>query len=281
MTLKQIVNNTAIDLNDPNYGRFSRDWIVSKVNEGVRLFARASKCFEATGVIICKSGQGVYRHDSLAGLIQVNAIEYNGLPVIPKSIAWLKAQLGASWQSLSGTPKYYTQEMQGNNKLRLVPIPDTDGETVTFNQEGGEVVAEGDGVAFNQEEGGVIREVGSDGVPVEFSQEEGITVQEESILNNLKVYYSYTPEDLAINSELKDDDGNVQDNSDSPMSPLTDGLALHDYVMYQAHVLPWGYENQANQQMYFDGWTYYIKQAISEISSAKMPRASSFQARSK
>ena len=197
LTLKnlRVVDTTRYS---PTAGTADYDWIDDALNRGQEEFVRQTRCLRTYAVVEMKANYRTYRLpwnflDLMAAYYYGASLDNGYRELEVTTIESLNDQVDG-WRTKDGTPeRVYIDRIYGNNWMfGVYPIPDTDGSTITFDQEYGAVVEWVCPIyTFNQEYGSVIRMTDTD----EFflNTDAGIVAKVESMEGNLWLEYYRLP----------------------------------------------------------------------------------------
>lgn len=194
----------------PTAGTADYDWIDDALNRGQEDFVRRTRCLRTFAVIELVANYRSYRLpwnfiDFMAAYFYTSNTAYTELTV--ESIEGLNDQ-DSSWRTTTGDPTHiYIDRVYGNNwTFGLYPIPDTDGETITFDSEYGAVVQWVCPIyTMNQEYGVVVRMTDTD--EYYLNTDLGVVGQVEAATGNIWMEYYRLPEKLILNTENLGDQG--------------------------------------------------------------------------
>ena len=194
----------------PTAGTADYDWIDDALNRGQEDFVRRTRCLRTFAVIELVANYRTYRLpwnfiDFMAAYFYSSTTAYDELTVT--TIEELNDHV-SDWRTDTGDPTHiYIDRVYGNNwTFGLYPIPDTDGDTITFDQEYGAVVQWVCPIyTFNSEYGVVVRMTDTDEY---FLQTDlGVVGQVEVATGNIWMEYYRLPEKLILNTENLGDQG--------------------------------------------------------------------------
>jgi len=192
-------------------GTADYDWIDDALNRGQEDFVRRTKCLRTFAVIELLANYRTYRLpwnfiDFMAAYFYTSTTEYKEL--IVTTIEELNDDV-SEWRTTTGsTPSHiYIDRVYGNNwTFGLYPIPDTDGDTITFDSEYGAVVQWVCPIyTMNSEYGVVVRMTDTD--EYYLNTDLGVVGQVQSATGNVWMEYYRLPEKLVLNTENLGDQG--------------------------------------------------------------------------
>lgn len=194
----------------PTQGTSDYDWIDDALNRGQEDFVRRTRCLRTFAVIELTANYRTYRLpwnfiDFMAAYYYTSSTEYKELKVT--TIEELNDDV-YQWRTETGEPEaIYIDRVYGNNwTFGLYPIPETDGDTITFSSEYGAVVQWVCPIyTMNSEYGVVVRMTDTD----EFylNTDLGVVGQIQAATGNISMEYYRLPEKLIINTENLGDQG--------------------------------------------------------------------------
>jgi hypothetical protein len=194
----------------PTAGTADYDWIDDSLNRGQEDFARKTRCLRTSAVIEIVANYRSYRLpwnfiDFMAAYFYTSTTDYDELTV--ETIEGLNDQ-DSDWRTTTGDPTHiYIDRVYGNNwTFGLYPIPDADGETITFDSEYGAVVKWVCPVyTMNQEYGVIVRMTDTD--EYYLNTDLGVVGQVSDATGNVWMEYYRMPEKLILNTENLGDQG--------------------------------------------------------------------------
>jgi hypothetical protein len=185
----------------PTSGTADYDWIDDALNRGQEDFVRKTKCLKTFAVVELKSGYRTYRCPpdfiDMSRAFFYDATLGDGYKkLIIKSVEELD-ETSSDYRTDTGDPTYiYLDRIYGNNWMfGLSPIPDTDGETITFSSEYGTVVQWVCPIyTYNQEHGVILRMTDTD--EYFLNTDAGVVGRAESLDKNVWMDYYRLPKEL-------------------------------------------------------------------------------------
>ena len=131
----------------PTGGTADYDWIDDALNRGQRIFARETRCIRTPVIIQPASGYRSYRMpegcmDIMSAWYYDSSFEHGYKELGVTTIERLNDEY-SDWRTDQGTPTHvYMDRVYGNEwTIGIYPIPDADGDTVSFDSTYGSEVA--------------------------------------------------------------------------------------------------------------------------------------------
>lgn len=190
----------------PTAGTADYDWIDDALNRGMEDFVRRTLCLRSYAVIELKANYRTYRLPSdfldMYGIWFYTSNDSNGYYEMTFTTIDDLNQSSQSWRTDTGNPEYaYLDRVYGNNMMMgLYPIPDTDGDTITFDTEYGSVV---EWVCplytFNTEYGSIVRMTDTD--EYFLNTDSGVSARVEALNGNIWMEYYKLPLNLSNSSQ--------------------------------------------------------------------------------
>lgn len=200
LTLKRLrVTNTT--RYSPTAGTADYDWVDDALNRGQEDFVRKTLCLRTFCVVELKANYRTYRLpwnflDFMAAYFYDSSLSDGYKELIVTTIETLNDEV-SDWRTDSGDPKrIYIDRIYGTNWMfGLYPIPESDGDTITFDSEYGAVVQWVCPLyTFNQEYGVILRMTG----PNEYflNNDSGVVGKVNAMNKNIWFEYYRLPEKL-------------------------------------------------------------------------------------
>ena len=195
----------------PTAGTADYDWIDDALNRGQEDFVRRTRCLRTFAVIELVANYRTYRLpwnfiDFMSAYFYTSSTEYDEL--IVTTIEELNDEV-SQWRTTVDTkPSHiYIDRVYGNNwTFGLYPIPESDGDTITFDSEYGAVVQWVCPIyTMNQEYGVIVRMTDTD--EYYLNTDLGVVGQVEAANGNIWMEYYRLPEKLILNTENLGDQG--------------------------------------------------------------------------
>lgn len=130
----------------PTNGTADYTWIDDALNRGQEDFVRKTLCLRTYAIVELKSAYRTYRLpgnflDFMTAYYYDNTLDGGYRELMVTTIEDLNAEV-SHWRTGTGKPeRIYVDRIYGNNWMfGLYPIPDTDGDIITFNTDYGTVV---------------------------------------------------------------------------------------------------------------------------------------------
>ena len=177
------------------------DWIDDALNRGQETFVRQTQCLRTIAIVELKANYRTYRLpwnfiDFMSAYYYNTELTDGYKELIVTTVEELNDEV-SNWRTKTEDPeRIYIDRIYGNNWMfGLYPIPDTDGDAITFDSEYGTVnqwVCPN--FTYNSEYGVVIRMTDTD----EFllNTDSGIVAQVQSMNRNVLFEYYRLPEML-------------------------------------------------------------------------------------
>lgn len=148
----------------PTNGTADYDWVDDALNRGQEDFVRRTLCLRTYALVELKANYRTYRLpwnfiDFMSAYIY-KASETNGYNELTITTIEELNSMVSGWRTETGTPEQvYVDRIYGNQWMfGLYPIPDTDGDTITFDSDYGTIVQWVCPLyTYNQEYGVVLR----------------------------------------------------------------------------------------------------------------------------
>ncbi len=153
----------------PTQGTADYDWIDDALNRGQEEFVRKTKCLRTYGLIELKANYRTYRLpwnflDLMSAYYYDSSLSDGYRELKITTIETLNDEV-SDWRTNTGDPEQiYVDRIYGNNwMVGFYPIPDTDGDTITFDSNYGTIVQwVCPNYTYNQEYGVIIRMTDTD-----------------------------------------------------------------------------------------------------------------------
>jgi len=122
----------------PTKGEADYDWVDEALNEGLKTFVRETKCIRTYAVYVLKNAYQFYRLPEQ--YIDVKAVYYYDSALAQgwkelefKTLEELNDEV-SDWRNETGDPKFFCVDRMFGRRwfIGFVPIPDSDGSTVTI-----------------------------------------------------------------------------------------------------------------------------------------------------
>jgi len=130
----------------PTSGTADYEWIDDAMNRGQEEFVRRTKCLRTYAVVELKANYRTYRLpsdflDLMSGYFYDGALSDGYKELIINTIEELNDEV-SDWRTKTGSPtRVYVDRIYGNTWMfGLYPIPESDGDTITFSSDYGVVV---------------------------------------------------------------------------------------------------------------------------------------------
>ena len=185
----------------PTAGTADYDWIDDALNRGQEDFVRKTHCLRTYAIVELKANYRTYRLpwnflDFMAAYYYDSSLSDGYRELFVTTIETLN-DLVSDWRTDTGDPEQiYIDRVYGTNWMfGLYPIPDTDGDTITFDSEYGNVVQWVCPIyTFNQEYGVIVRMSDTD----EFflNSDSGVVGKVGAMNRNVWFEYYRLPEEL-------------------------------------------------------------------------------------
>lgn len=179
------------------------DWIDDSLNRGQEEFVKRTNCLRTYAVAELKANYRTYRMpwnfiDFMTAYYYDDSLTDGYRELIVTTIENLNDDC-SSWRTETGDPTHiYIDRIYGNQWMfGLYPIPDTDGDTITFSSEYGAVVQwVCPQFTYNQEYGVILRMTDTD--EYYLNTDSGVVGQVESMNKNVWFEYYRLPEKLIM-----------------------------------------------------------------------------------
>ena len=185
----------------PTAGTADYDWIDDSLNRGQEDFVRKTQCLRTYAIVELKANYRTYRLpgnfiDFMSAYFYDSTLSagYDELNVT--TIETLNDDV-SDWRTTTGSPtQVYIDRIYGNNWMfGLYPIPDSDGDTISFDSEYGTVVQwVCPNYTYNSEYGIVIRMTDTD--EYFLNTDAGVVGQVGAVNKNIWFEYYRLPETL-------------------------------------------------------------------------------------
>ncbi len=185
----------------PTSGTADYDWIDDSLNRGQEEFVRRTNCLRTYAIIELLASQRTYRLpddflDLMAAYFYDDSLTDGYKELSVKTIEELNDDI-SDWRTDTGTPKYFyiDRNFGAGITFGLSPIPDTNGDTITFSSNYGVAVTWVCPLyTFNQDIGAIIRITGADEwiLPTQ----DGVSVDAQPSNKNLLIEYYRLPQIL-------------------------------------------------------------------------------------
>ena len=190
----------------PTQGTADYDWIDDALNRGQEDFVRKTKCLKTFAVVELKANYRTYRcpedYIDLKSAYFYNAELSDGYrQLIIKNVEEMNETI-SDYRTNTGSPRYiYLDRIYGNNWMfGLNPIPDTDGDTITFSSDYGTVVQWVCPIyTYSQEYGVILRMTDTD--EYFLNSDAGVVGKASSLNKNVWMEYYRLPKEL--NNEVQ------------------------------------------------------------------------------
>lgn len=179
------------------------DWIDDGINRGQEDFVRETQCLRTYALVEMKANYRTYRLpwnflDFMSAYFYTSSLSEGYQELKVTTIEKLNDEI-SNWRTATGDPdQIYIDRIYGDNWMfGLYPIPDTDGDTISFDSEYGSIV---EWVCplytYNQEYGVVIRMSDTD----EFflNTDAGVVGKVGAMNGNVWIEYYRLPEQLTM-----------------------------------------------------------------------------------
>ncbi len=224
LTLQRLrVSNTT--RYSPTAGTADYDWIDKALNRAQEKFVRRTLCLRTYALVECKANYRTYRLpgnfiDFMSAYYYNSELDDGYKELTVKSIEELNDEV-SDWRTSTGDPTHiYVDRIYGNNWMfGLYPIPDTDGDTITFDSNYGTIVQWVCPIyTYNQEYGIVIRMTDTD--EYFLNTDSGVVGKVGTVNRNVWFEYYRLPELLENASQYPEIPREYQDS-------LPDAAAAH------------------------------------------------------
>jgi len=190
----------------PTQGTADYDWIDDALNRGQEDFVRKTKCLKTFAVVELKANYRTYRcpedYIDLKSAYFYNAELSDGYrQLIIKNVEEMNETI-SDYRTNTGDPRHiYLDRIYGNNWMfGLNPIPDTDGDTITFSSDYGTVVQWVCPIyTYSQEYGVILRMTDTD--EYFLNSDAGVVGKASSLNKNVWMEYYRLPKEL--NNEVQ------------------------------------------------------------------------------
>lgn len=190
----------------PTQGTADYDWIDDALNRGQEDFVRKTKCLKTFAVVELKANYRTYRCPEdfidLKSAYFYNAELSDGYrQLIIKNVEEMNEEI-SDYRTNTGSPRHiYLDRIYGNNWMfGLNPIPDTDGDTITFSSDYGTVVQWVCPIyTYSQEYGVILRMTDTD--EYFLNSDAGVVGKASSLNKNVWMEYYRLPKEL--NNEVQ------------------------------------------------------------------------------
>lgn len=188
---------------DVNFIRWPKSDLISYINEGQEEYCKKTKILRSEGPLTARENSEIYTLPSDCFIVD-RIEDGNSYELIKTTSRDLSRMFGNRFRLASGTPKYYYQDLDGQNQLRFHPNPSSDlrASFETIDAEYGAVISSDDDDAvaetYDSEYGAVVdtdeeSDIGTD----TFDYEEGAVTGVLSTASILRVFYvRYAREDI-------------------------------------------------------------------------------------
>lgn len=190
----------------PTGGTADYDWIDDALNRGQEDFVRQTHCLRTYAIVELKANYRTYRLpwnflDFMTAYFYDSSVSDGYKELTVTTVEMLNDDI-SNWRTDTGDPTHiYIDRVYGTNWMfGLYPIPDTDGDTITFDSDYGTVVEWVCPIyTYNQEYGVVIRMTDTD----EFflNTDAGVVGKVSAMNKNIWMEYYRLPDKLTHASQ--------------------------------------------------------------------------------
>lgn len=185
----------------PTQGTADYDWLDDSLNAGQRAFVRKTKCLRTFAVVELKANYRTYRCPSdfidMSRAFYYDSTLSKGYRKLTIKNVEEMDEGYSDYRTETGDPKrIYLDRIYGNQWMfGLCPIPDTDGDTITFDSEYGTVVQWVCPIyTYSQEYGVILRMTDTD--EYFLNTDAGVVGKAESLNKNVWMDYYRLPKEL-------------------------------------------------------------------------------------
>jgi len=190
----------------PTSGTADYDWIDDALNRAQERFVRKTLCLRTPAIAELKAHYRTYRLpwnflDFMTAYYYDGSLTNGYRELVVTTIEKLNDEI-SGWRTTTGSPTHmYVDRIYGNNWMfGLYPIPDEDGDTITFDSEFGSIVQWVCPLyTFNQEYGVVIRMTNTD--EYFLNTDSGVVGQVQSMNKNVWFEYYRLPEKMIASAQ--------------------------------------------------------------------------------
>lgn len=185
----------------PTAGTADYDWIDDALNRGQEDFVRRTHCLRTYALVELKTNYRTYRLpwnflDFMSGYFYKSSLDGGYKELTITTVEELNSMV-SGWRTAIGDPEQiYIDRIYGNNWMfGLYPIPDADGETITFDSDYGTITTWLCPLyTYNQEYGIVIRMTDTD--EYFLNTDAGVVGRVGNMEGNIWIEYYRLPEKL-------------------------------------------------------------------------------------